>query len=212
MEAAAAERWSIARLLIHAPTARKLQDVPLQRITNAINADAAIQEWIKQGTEPETVELMEHDAARRPRLKRPKSRRELDDGFYRRVADAYRGAVANGLPPAKTLAADSETPPGTVNRWIARARNAGLSGRSRAGKGDDLMPTLTITTRRATDGPRYVVRYRLGGRAYPIAHAGSFRTLKEAKARRDFVAGELAAGRNPRGGAPCALGGSRGRS
>lgn len=59
------------------------------------------------------------------------------------------------------------------------------------------MSSLAITTREAKDGPRYVVRYRLGGRAYPIVHAGSFRTLKEAKARRDFVAGELAAGRKP---------------
>jgi integrase len=59
------------------------------------------------------------------------------------------------------------------------------------------MASLTITTRRAKDGPRYVVRYRLGGRAYPIVHGGSFRTLKEAKARRDFVGGEIAAGRNP---------------
>jgi integrase len=59
------------------------------------------------------------------------------------------------------------------------------------------LSSLTITTRRAKDGPRYVVRYRLGGRAYPIVHAGSFRTLKEAKMRRDFVAGELAACRNP---------------
>jgi integrase len=59
------------------------------------------------------------------------------------------------------------------------------------------MPSLTITTRRAKDGPRYVVRYRLGGRAYPLTHAGSFRTLREAKTRRDLVAGELAAGRNP---------------
>ena len=60
------------------------------------------------------------------------------------------------------------------------------------------MSSLTITTRRAKDGPRYVVRYRLGGRTYPIVHAGSFRTLREAKSSRDFVAGELAAGRNPR--------------
>jgi integrase len=59
------------------------------------------------------------------------------------------------------------------------------------------MASLTITTRLAGSGPRYVVRYRLGGRAYPIVHAGSFRTLKEAKTRRDLVAGELAAGRNP---------------
>jgi integrase len=60
------------------------------------------------------------------------------------------------------------------------------------------MASLTITTRSTNDGrPRYVVRYRLGGRAYPIVHAGSFKTLKEAKVRRDFVASELAAGRNP---------------
>jgi integrase len=57
--------------------------------------------------------------------------------------------------------------------------------------------TITITTRRRKDGPRYVVRYRLGGRAYPIVHAGAFKTLKDAKARRDLVAGEIAHGRNP---------------
>ena len=43
------------------------------------------------------------------------------------------------------------------------------------------MASLTIVTREAKDGPRYFVRFRLGGRAYPIVHAGSFRTLKEAK-------------------------------
>jgi integrase len=59
------------------------------------------------------------------------------------------------------------------------------------------MSSLTITTRQTKDGPRYVVRYRLGGRAYPIAHGGSFRTLKEAKARRDLVGGLIAQGRNP---------------
>jgi integrase len=59
------------------------------------------------------------------------------------------------------------------------------------------MPSLFVVTRQTKDGPRYVVRYRLGGRAYPIQHAGSFKMLKEAKARRDFVAGELSAGRNP---------------
>jgi integrase len=59
------------------------------------------------------------------------------------------------------------------------------------------MSSLTIVTRQAQDGPRYLVRFRLGGRSYPIVHAGSFKTMKEAKARRDVVAGELAAGRNP---------------
>jgi integrase len=60
------------------------------------------------------------------------------------------------------------------------------------------MPTLTITTRtRSTGEKRYVVRYRLGGRAYPVVHGGSFKTMKEAKIRRDLIAGQLAAGRNP---------------
>jgi hypothetical protein len=59
------------------------------------------------------------------------------------------------------------------------------------------MSSLTVTTRQTRSGPRYVVRYRLGGRTYPLVHGGSFRTLKEVKARRDLVAGEIAAGRNP---------------
>jgi integrase len=45
---------------------------------------------------------------------------------------------------------------------------------------------------------RYIVRYRLGGRTYPVVHGGSFRTRREAMARRDFIAGEIAAGRNPK--------------
>jgi hypothetical protein len=59
------------------------------------------------------------------------------------------------------------------------------------------MASASIITRITRTGRRFVVRYRLGGRAYQIQHGGSFRTLKEAKTRRDLVAGELAAGRNP---------------
>jgi integrase len=59
------------------------------------------------------------------------------------------------------------------------------------------MATFSISTRRGSKGVRYVVRYRLGGRAYPLTHGGSFRTLKEAKARRDLIAGLVAVGQNP---------------
>lgn len=60
------------------------------------------------------------------------------------------------------------------------------------------MASLTITTRSTKSGEkRFVVRYRLGGAAYPLVHGGSFKTLKDAKTRRDLIAGELAAGRNP---------------
>jgi integrase len=59
------------------------------------------------------------------------------------------------------------------------------------------MASTLITTRHTKSGPRYVVRYRLGGRTYPLVHGGSFKTKKEASARRDLIAGELAVGRNP---------------
>ena len=57
--------------------------------------------------------------------------------------------------------------------------------------------SVHIRKRVTKSGPRYVVRYRLGGRAFPLVHAGSFATHKEAKARRDFIAGEIAAARDP---------------
>ena len=41
------------------------------------------------------------------------------------------------------------------------------------------------------------MRYRLGGRAYPLQHGGSFKTRRDAQARYNLIAGELAAGRNP---------------
>jgi hypothetical protein len=44
------------------------------------------------------------------------------------------------------------------------------------------MASATITVRTTKAGAkRYVVRVRLGGRAYPIEHGGSFQTMKEAR-------------------------------
>lgn len=60
-----------------------------------------------------------------------------------------------------------------------------------------MSPSVNITKRIRGGEPRWVVRYRIGGRAFAQHHAGSFKTLKEARARRDFVASELAAGRDP---------------
>ena len=59
------------------------------------------------------------------------------------------------------------------------------------------MATITISTRKTASGKRYDVRFRLGGRTYPVVRAGTFKTEREAKARRDLVAGEIAHGRNP---------------
>jgi hypothetical protein len=59
------------------------------------------------------------------------------------------------------------------------------------------MASVSIRTRKTKSGKRFQVRYRLGGRGYPLVHGGVFATMKEARVRRDFIAGELAAGRNP---------------
>jgi integrase len=59
--------------------------------------------------------------------------------------------------------------------------------------------SASITARQIKGGGRrFVVRFRRGGRFFPVEHGGSFGTLKEARIRRDLIAGELAAGRDPR--------------
>ena len=60
------------------------------------------------------------------------------------------------------------------------------------------MPSAFIVKRGEGPKRRFVVRFSLGGRAWPIEHGGSFKTDREARIRRDLIAGELAAGRNPR--------------
>ena len=60
------------------------------------------------------------------------------------------------------------------------------------------MASTWITRRATSDGAtRYRVEFRIGGRETKTRYAGSFRTMREAKGRRDYVAGELAALRVP---------------
>lgn len=49
------------------------------------------------------------------------------------------------------------------------------------------MASVSIRRRKSKSGPRFQVRYRLGGRAYPLIHGGSFLTMKEARLRRDLT-------------------------
>ena len=65
-------------------------------------------------------------------------------------------------------------------------------------QGGDEWQAPSSSPKTTSGGRRFAVRYRLGGRAWPIQHGGSFPTMREARARRDLIAGELAAGRNPR--------------
>lgn len=61
-----------------------------------------------------------------------------------------------------------------------------------------MSPAHIITRHTDRGAPRYVVRFRMGGRIFKLVHGGSFRTMKEARIRRDLIAGEIAAGRDPR--------------
>jgi len=61
-----------------------------------------------------------------------------------------------------------------------------------------LMRSVWIRTRGTKDGgKRYRVEYQPGGREASIRYGGSFRTMREARLRRDWIAGELAALRMP---------------
>jgi integrase len=60
------------------------------------------------------------------------------------------------------------------------------------------MPSAWITRRSRGDGSStYRVFYRLGGRESTPRHGGSFRTMREAVVRRNWLSGELAAKRAP---------------
>jgi integrase len=60
------------------------------------------------------------------------------------------------------------------------------------------MPSVWITRRsRKHGGVSYRVRYRTGGRESADQYGGAFSTMREAKIRRDVIAGELAALRLP---------------
>ena len=60
------------------------------------------------------------------------------------------------------------------------------------------MASVWVTTRATRNGgKRYRVFWRFGGRQTTPRHGGSFKTAREAKLRRDWIAGELAAMRVP---------------
>ena len=60
------------------------------------------------------------------------------------------------------------------------------------------MASVHVITRRTKAGaPRYLVRFRLGGRDTRLSHGGSFPTRRAAEQRARWIGGELAAGRVP---------------
>src|SRR5262245_25438292 len=59
------------------------------------------------------------------------------------------------------------------------------------------MGSVWIRTRPTKRGKSFRVEYQPGGREAPCRYGGSFKTQREAKLRRDWLIGELAAQRMP---------------
>jgi integrase len=59
------------------------------------------------------------------------------------------------------------------------------------------MASAWIKRRRTASGRRYRVEFRLGGRATRVRYGGSFKTMRLARVRRDYIVGELVALRVP---------------
>ena len=133
--------WRIADVWMRDPSRDVLRSLPLSRIENAANANAVVVLGLAIGrtaevpADPWTMfagapEPVPYD---RLRLERPKGK-QLDADFYKRVAIAYRGALADGENPRQTLARDSGAAPDTVARWIREARRRGYLSKTEPGK------------------------------------------------------------------------------
>jgi len=126
----------IVDLRMPKPTSESLRSLPLARIETAANASAIVMlAFAGQHLEGPPVDLPDFFRKRRKTiakaategrfvLQRPEGRL-LSDGFYIRVAQAYRDALARGLNPRPTMAADTHAATDTVARWIGEARRRG---------------------------------------------------------------------------------------
>lgn len=59
------------------------------------------------------------------------------------------------------------------------------------------MASLYVKTNSTKNGKTYAIKYRRGGRYFPVEHAGTFATLREANLRKQKVGEWLAAGLDP---------------
>jgi hypothetical protein len=73
----------------------------------------------------------EVDANFARQTKSPRRRGPLREEDLKRVAEVYRGAIARGRPPTKTVAGELGVARSTAGRWVAEARRRGVLGRAK---------------------------------------------------------------------------------
>ena len=132
----------LAELRLVDPTTERLRAVPLGRIEMSAKATTEVVVGLAVLRNEPVPEDLERWFAARPPARMPTTREKLtkprrgglDDAFYRRVANAYRVAVANGVNPRPTIARDAGASPDTVARWVSEARRRGFLPKTTPGK------------------------------------------------------------------------------
>lgn len=135
-------RWTVAALYVEGQvTGELLRAIPVARIEAAANLPTAnLPAGPPPGGEVTLGQVRSWATAIDPaRLDRPREPLQRPDGsdpegFYRRVADAYRMAATSSHRPAALLAEEAGVPVATVHRWVAEARRRQLLPPGRKGK------------------------------------------------------------------------------
>jgi hypothetical protein len=148
------DRWVISELYVppvDGPlTTDDLRRIPLGRIEALCN-DPTMQERLRAAAAVRTKRLSledvhilkapHHGGMQSTRARRPSqlvlpvpAGRDYGDGFYKAVATMYRSLVAEGRPPAPTLAEVNDVPVTTARRWVKESRRRGFLSAGRTGK------------------------------------------------------------------------------
>jgi len=93
--------------------------------------------WNEPWIEPWTDEMQEL-ARQVEGLRAPRRRNRINDELLRRVADAYRKAMAEGRPPKKAVELALYVSKATAGRYIMKARSRGFLGPTSPGRKGEL--------------------------------------------------------------------------
>jgi hypothetical protein len=122
-----------------------LRRVPVARLVKeAFTAAALKSEPMEEGGEPipRIVGTTPKDRARfyerfAKDVRQPRSGSPLTDDHLGQVAELYRAAVDRGDPPTQTVAETMHVERPTAGRWVAKARERGLLGPAKRGRGGE---------------------------------------------------------------------------
>ena len=126
-------------------SSQALRRVPVARfVKEAFTVAASRFESVKKGGKPiaRILSTTSKDRARfyerfAKDVRQPRSGSPLTDEHLGQVAELYRAAVERGDPPTQTVAETMHVTRPTAGRWVAKARERGLLGPAKRGRGGE---------------------------------------------------------------------------